>query len=489
MTQKHVLVVLTSNEAGWRLCELALPYEALVAAGHQVTICSIDGGVAPMADPSSDPFISDSAVTSFQSNAAKMDLTRNTLPIKYFSGKGFDSVLLVGGTGCMFDFHQSEALLRVICECYEKNGVIGAVGHATVGLVDVKLSDGAHLIANRDITGFSNAEEAVGNYVAKLLVHSLLRTELLENMIVGRGARYAKSDQSGKPFVRVDGHLVTGQNAISAKEFTLALMKVLQAPPTVTKRRPSLTQPVNVLNAPKIIKEGWMDKMGHSLLSGWTRRWFSLHRRPDGEVVLEYWVNETKLMAERKGCFIISRDTDIEVEPNESRKNCFRLKNEHGTYLLSAATVMEMDQWINTFRNRGHHMLQPTTQGLAVQSPSSLPKKVNMIFTACAMIQSWVDNDRSTYGSYVSDTFTMIAPTRKVDAHGMDAVWAVRMAMGADALNTHICEGFSYPSPHALKCLVRVMDKSSNNEVSRSECTFNFDGSDIKVIEYHEVKR
>jgi putative intracellular protease/amidase len=67
----------------------------------------------------------------FESNAAKMDLCRNTLPLKYFSGQGFDCILLIGGPGAMYDFHQSSDLARVITECYE-HGTICCYGRTMV---------------------------------------------------------------------------------------------------------------------------------------------------------------------------------------------------------------------------------------------------------------------------------------------------------------------------------------------------------------------
>jgi len=115
MVQKHVLAVLTSHETGWHISQLSRPFDILISSGHKVTICSIAGGNTSVAEVS----YQDVDCAEFESNAAKMELCQNTLPLKYFSGKGFDCVLLIGGPGAMFDFHQCEDLARIVSECYE----------------------------------------------------------------------------------------------------------------------------------------------------------------------------------------------------------------------------------------------------------------------------------------------------------------------------------------------------------------------------------
>lgn len=371
------------------------------------------------------------------------------------------------------------------------DGIIAGAGRGVVGLINVKLSDGSHLIANKDVTGLSNLEEEADCWVPKLPVHGALRTEMLENMIVARGARYSKTEDASVVHVKVDQRLYTAQNSAGVVALSKAVLTALSAEApvvTTTKRRPSLTSHVQILNTPQIFKEGWMDKMGHSLLSGWTRRWFSMHRRPDGEVVLEYWVNETKLMAEHKGLFVIDEGTDIELETVSGRKHCFRLKNSHGSYLLSAGSVLEMDQWINTIRNRGRQRKGTMTdsgQPLVGGGPMALPKKVNMIFTACALMQCWADHDRISFSSFAAGTIKMTkraaATASSYDAAGMDAIWDVRAGLGEGNLDQHVCDSFYYPGAHILRSKVHVVHQGSGVEKEVMDATFYFDGSDIKV--------
>lgn len=380
--------------------------------------------------------------------------------------------------------------------CFHLDGVIAAISRGVVGLVNVKLADGSHLIANKFITGFSNAEEEADKWVDKLPVHGALRTDMVENMIISRGAKFSTGTDAAGSHVKVDQRVITAQNPASAAEFCTAILSALSSDaPAVhtTKRRPSLTQPVQVLNVPQIFKEGWMDKMGHSLLSGWTRRWFSMHRRPDGEVVLEYWVNETKLLAEHKGLFIIDEGTEIELEDVSGRKHCFRLKNSHGSYLLSAGSILEMDQWINVIRNRGRQRKGTMTETvLPHQShgPAALPKKVNMMFTACALMQCWADHDRTSFSSFVTEGIKMSksGTENNFDVTGMDSIWKARIALGDSSLNSHCCDSFIHTAGHMLKCVVRVCEKHSMDEIEKYNAVFHFDVSEIKVTRVELVR-
>ncbi len=84
---------------------------------------------------------------------------------------------------------------------------------------DVKLSDGSYLLAGKNVSSFTNAEEA--NY-AKADVPFELETALVK-----QGAIFHQVEP-WQAFSIADGHLVTGQNPASAKgvgEKMVALLK------------------------------------------------------------------------------------------------------------------------------------------------------------------------------------------------------------------------------------------------------------------------
>ena len=59
----------------------------------------------------------------------------------------------------MFDLAVDTQSQQLIREFYEAGKIVSAVCHGPAALVNVKLSDGSHLISGEPLTGFSNAEE------------------------------------------------------------------------------------------------------------------------------------------------------------------------------------------------------------------------------------------------------------------------------------------------------------------------------------------
>ena len=91
---------------------------------------------------------------------------------------------------------------------YEQGGVVGAVCHGLAGLVNVKLSNGAYLVANKTVAAFTNEEEeAVG--LTKAMPF------LLESKLIERGAKHSEA-RNFQAHVVVSDRLVTGQNPASA---------------------------------------------------------------------------------------------------------------------------------------------------------------------------------------------------------------------------------------------------------------------------------
>jgi putative intracellular protease/amidase len=84
----------------------------------------------------------------------------------------------------------------------------------------VKLSDGSHLVAGRNLTGFSWREEVLAG-VAKLVPYNV------EERIQQRGGQYSKALLPFVSNVVVDGNLVTGQNPGSAKETATTVASLL----------------------------------------------------------------------------------------------------------------------------------------------------------------------------------------------------------------------------------------------------------------------
>ncbi|PYG96546.1 type 1 glutamine amidotransferase domain-containing protein, partial [Arthrobacter stackebrandtii] len=110
--------------------------------------------------------------------------------------------------GVMYDFADNQPLQEVARRIYEKGGIVAAVCHGVVGLLNIKLSDNSLLLKDRKVTGFSNIEE-------KLVELDNIVPFLTENELGGRGGVYSKHEDPWKPYVIGDGQLITGQNPAS----------------------------------------------------------------------------------------------------------------------------------------------------------------------------------------------------------------------------------------------------------------------------------
>ena len=98
-------------------------------------------------------------------------------------------------------------------------GVVAAVCHGPVALVNVKNADGSFLVSGRSVTAFTNdEEEAVG----------LTKTVpfLLEDRLKERGATFV-SGAMWAAFVKRDGKLITGQNPASSAGVAEAILAAL----------------------------------------------------------------------------------------------------------------------------------------------------------------------------------------------------------------------------------------------------------------------
>lgn len=207
---KKALIVITNHDqkgdtkqqTGWFLSEVTHIYYPLVAAGYKVDFASPRGGVAPMDESSRD--LKDADNKRFVENKELMAQTQNTLALANVNPKDYRIVHFAGGHGAMWDFPGNEAVNKVAAGVYDNGGIVAAVCHGPAALVDVKLANGKYLVEGKDVSAFTDAEEAeVG--LAKTVPF------LLESKLRSRGAKMhpAKnwSDQSS-----VSERLVTGQN-------------------------------------------------------------------------------------------------------------------------------------------------------------------------------------------------------------------------------------------------------------------------------------
>lgn len=218
----RILMVVTSHDrideahpTGLWLEEFAEPYELFVAAGHQVTVASPKGGVAPV-DPRSAGDAERFAVDT-------MAALQNTVPLARLDPADFDAVFFPGGHGTMFDFPDDPAVVRAVNHAIAADLPLALVCHGPAALVGAVKPDGSPAAAGRRVTGFTNAEEEAVELTEEMPF-------LLETKLGEQGATFVGAANFVEHVV-VDGNLVTGQNPASSAAAARALLERLAAAP------------------------------------------------------------------------------------------------------------------------------------------------------------------------------------------------------------------------------------------------------------------
>ncbi|WP_445355148.1 type 1 glutamine amidotransferase domain-containing protein [Microbulbifer sp. EKSA008] len=231
-----ILAVVTSTETmgdsgkatGYELTELARPYYIFSANGFIVDIASPKGGKPPAVIDKDDLGPFDYA---FLNDPEAQQKVNNSIPIDQVAAEDYQAVFFVGGKGTMFDFPDNPHIQSLVREIYNSGKIIGAVCHGPAALTNVTLDNGKPLIADRQISAFTNEEELF------LIPDAEQRFPfLLEDRLREQGAFF----QAGPTYleqVSVDGQLITGQNPWStwlAAESMVSAMGYTPVPRQIT---------------------------------------------------------------------------------------------------------------------------------------------------------------------------------------------------------------------------------------------------------------
>jgi putative intracellular protease/amidase len=222
-----ILMVLTSHDrlgntgkkTGFWLEEFAAPYYAFKDAGAEVTLVSPKGGQPPLDPKSDEPDAQTAATRRFKADDAAQHALAHTGKLVDVSAKAFDAVFYPGGHGPLWDLAEDADSIRVIEDMAAAGKPVAAVCHAPGVLRDAKGADGKSIIDGKNVTGFTNSEEAA----AKL---TDIVPFLVEDMLVKAGGHYSKGADY-RPHVVTDGKLITGQNPASSEPAARALLRQL----------------------------------------------------------------------------------------------------------------------------------------------------------------------------------------------------------------------------------------------------------------------
>jgi putative intracellular protease/amidase len=220
----RILIVATSHEklgdtgrkTGLWLEELAVPYYIFKEAGALITLASPEGGAVPLDPKSESIIVSTSTTRRFLKEPETVGFLEHSLPVATLRAEDSDLVYLCGGHGAVWDFPGNEAMKQLLENFNRHHKLIGAVSHGVAGLLSLQNALREPLVKGRQVTAFSNTEVQVSGLTGVLPF-------LLESALQNVGAIYSKGPDFEKYSV-IDGNLVTGQNASSAKEVARKLL-------------------------------------------------------------------------------------------------------------------------------------------------------------------------------------------------------------------------------------------------------------------------
>ncbi len=222
-----LLIVLTSHDelgdtgekTGFWLEEFASPYYHLKDAGAQVTLASLRGGQPPIDPKSDEPDFQTDATRRFADDQAAQNELANTAKLAEMKVEDFDGVFYPGGHGPLWDLHNDSDSIALIEGFIAAGKPVATVCHAPAVLLKAKDQNGDPLVKGKEVTGFSNSEEAAVELTDVV-------PYLLEDQLIAMGGVYQKVED-WNPSAVVGGLIITGQNPGSSPAVAEALVKAL----------------------------------------------------------------------------------------------------------------------------------------------------------------------------------------------------------------------------------------------------------------------
>lgn len=222
-----VLIVLTSHDqlgdtgkkTGFWLEEFASPYYHLKDAGVQVTLASPRGGQPPIDPKSHEPYFLTDKTRRFDDDQAAQKELANTAKLVEMKVEDFDAVFYPGGHGPLWDLYNDNDSIALIEGFIAAGKPVATVCHAPAVLLKAKDQNGDPLVKGKEVTGFSNTEEAAVELTGVV-------PYLVEDQLVAMGGEYRKVEDWNSLAI-VDGLIITGQNPGSSAAVAEALVKAI----------------------------------------------------------------------------------------------------------------------------------------------------------------------------------------------------------------------------------------------------------------------
>jgi putative intracellular protease/amidase len=222
-----ILMILTSHDqlgntghkTGFWLEELAAPYYVFKDAGAEVVLASPQGGQPPLDPKSNEPGFQTDLTRRFEADAAASAQLAATLRLDGIAQSDFDAVFYPGGHGPLWDLAEDRHSIALIEDFLAAGKPVALVCHAPGVLRHAKNPDGTPLVQGKQVTGFTNSEEAAVELTD-------IVPFLVEDELKAKGGIFSRTADWGS-YVVTDGLLITGQNPGSSEATAEALLRQL----------------------------------------------------------------------------------------------------------------------------------------------------------------------------------------------------------------------------------------------------------------------
>ncbi|MCG5219453.1 type 1 glutamine amidotransferase domain-containing protein [Streptosporangium sp. KLBMP 9127] len=239
MTKAKTLGLLDGRQhaSGFWAEEFVVPYERLVAEGHDVDIATI-GGEQPTPDqgsltpfvvgltrPKGSPDHDEANVEHYNQVIGSLSPLKEPMNVAALTKEklaGYAGVYISGGHGAMEDMPHDAGMTRVVRWIVELGKPLAVVCHGQSALLPLRDSEGHWPFEGYRMTAFSHDEELVTDMSG--LLPFVLQVEL-ERL----GARYEKAEVIWDSHVVEDRNLITGQNPYSSTALAETFVKRLAA--------------------------------------------------------------------------------------------------------------------------------------------------------------------------------------------------------------------------------------------------------------------
>lgn len=188
--------------------EITGPYYVFQEAGCEVYLASVNGGQVPIdelslqqATANDQRFQNEDLYELLLKNVYSISADPPEVPVDQI-----DCVFLAGGHGTYGDFENG--LAQFVTDVAGQGKPVGAVCHGVIGLLAAINQDSTPLLAGRQCTGFSDAEEIIVGLADKVPFSVQKRMEDLQSV-------YSCAEPWTEYALR-DGNIITGQNPQSS---------------------------------------------------------------------------------------------------------------------------------------------------------------------------------------------------------------------------------------------------------------------------------